>query len=31
MKRWFEAHGVPLKQEEDGRIFPVSDNGKDIV
>jgi predicted Rossmann fold flavoprotein len=31
IKRWFEAHGVPLKQEEDGRIFPVSDNGKDIV
>lgn len=31
IKRWFETHGVPLKQEADGRIFPVSDNGKDIV
>src|SRR3954468_4081385 len=22
---WFEARGVPLKTEEDGRIFPVTD------
>ncbi len=28
---WFEDHGVPLKTEEDLRVFPVSDNGKDIV
>jgi predicted Rossmann fold flavoprotein len=28
---WFESHGVPLKNEEDNRVFPVSDNGKDIV
>ncbi|MEI7512315.1 MAG: aminoacetone oxidase family FAD-binding enzyme [Candidatus Uhrbacteria bacterium] len=28
---WFEAHGVPLKTEEDMRVFPQSDNGKDIV
>lgn len=28
---WFEAHGVPLKVEEDLRVFPRSDNGKDIV
>lgn len=28
---WFEAHGVPLKTEEDLRVFPVSDNGKDVV
>ena len=28
---WFEAHGVPLKLEKDMRVFPVSDNGKDIV
>ncbi|MCE9586103.1 NAD(P)/FAD-dependent oxidoreductase [Candidatus Uhrbacteria bacterium] len=28
---WFEAHGVPLKVEEDLRVFPQSDNGKDIV
>lgn len=31
IRRRFETHGVPLKQEEDGRIFPVSDDGKDIV
>jgi predicted Rossmann fold flavoprotein len=28
---WFESHGVPLKTEEDLRVFPRSDNGKDIV
>jgi len=28
---WFEDHGVPLKIEEDMRVFPKSDNGKDIV
>jgi len=28
---WFESHGVPLKNEEDNRVFPQSDNGKDIV
>lgn len=28
---WFEAQGVPLKIEEDLRVFPQSDNGKDIV
>lgn len=28
---WFEAHGVPLKIEEDLRVFPQSNNGKDIV
>ena len=28
---WFETHGVPLKIEEDLRVFPVSDNGQDIV
>lgn len=27
----FEEHGVPLKTEEDQRVFPVSDDGKDIV
>jgi len=31
VKDWFEAHGVPLKIEEDLRIFPVSNNGKDVV
>lgn len=29
--QWFEAHGVPLKTEEDLRVFPQSNNGKDIV
>ena len=28
---WFESHGVPLKCEADLRVFPVSNNGKDIV
>ncbi len=31
IRRWFEVHGVPCKEEEDHRIFPVSDDGKDIV
>lgn len=28
---WFEQHGVPLKTEDDLRVFPQSDDGKDIV
>lgn len=28
---WFEANGVPLKTEEDLRVFPVSDIGSDVV
>jgi len=28
---WFESHGVPLKEEADARVFPCSDDGKDIV
>lgn len=28
---WFETAGVPLKREEDLRVFPQSDNGEDIV
>lgn len=28
---WFEAHGVPLKIEEDLRVFPQSNSGRDIV
>lgn len=28
---WFEAHGVPLKIEKDLRVFPQSNDGKDIV
>lgn len=30
-REWFEAHGVPLKIQEDMRVFPVSDDGRDIV
>jgi len=29
--KWFEEHGVPLKIEQDMRVFPVSNNGKDVV
>lgn len=28
---WFERHGVPLKIEPDQRVFPVSNNGADVV
>ncbi|OIO18607.1 MAG: hypothetical protein AUJ23_03270 [Candidatus Magasanikbacteria bacterium CG1_02_32_51] len=28
---WFENHGVTLKCEEDNRVFPVSNDGHDIV
>ncbi len=28
---WFTEHGVALKTEDDLRVFPVSDNGNDIV
>lgn len=28
---WFEEHGVPLKVEEDLRVFPVSNKGEEIV
>lgn len=28
---WFESQNVPLKTEDDLRVFPRSDNGKDIV
>jgi hypothetical protein len=31
VKEWFENHGVPLKIEDDLRVFPVSNNGKDVV
>lgn len=29
--QWFENHGVPLKNEDDMRVFPQSDNGEDVV
>ncbi|HEY5752141.1 MAG TPA: NAD(P)/FAD-dependent oxidoreductase [Chthoniobacterales bacterium] len=28
---WFQARGVPLKTESDGRIFPVSDSSQSII
>lgn len=28
---WFEDHGVPLKTEEDGRIFPKSNQSESII
>lgn len=28
---WFSDHGVPLKTEEDGRVFPVSNNSSSII
>lgn len=28
---WFESHGVPLKTQADMRVFPVSDDGHDVV
>lgn len=31
VRKWFEDRNVALKQEEDGRIFPVSDHGWDVV
>lgn len=31
VRAWFEAHGVPIKVEEDLRAFPVSDDGHDVV
>ncbi len=28
---WFGSHGVPLKIQDDLRVFPISDDGRDIV
>ncbi|MDQ7814754.1 MAG: NAD(P)/FAD-dependent oxidoreductase [Patescibacteria group bacterium] len=28
---WFESHGVPLKIEKDMRVFPMSNNGEDVM
>ncbi|EOA15741.1 hypothetical protein CARUB_v10006768mg [Capsella rubella] len=28
---WFSEHGVPLKTEDDGRVFPVSDNSSSVI
>lgn len=29
--RWFEKNGVPLKTEEDGRVFPVSNRSQSVI
>ncbi len=31
VRGWFEAHGVPVKIEDDMRAFPVSNDGHDVV
>jgi predicted Rossmann fold flavoprotein len=28
--RWFERRGVPMKEEEEGKMFPASDDGADV-
>ena len=28
---WFQSHGVPIKTEEDGRMFPASDDSRCII
>lgn len=28
---WFESHGLPLKIEEDGRVFPISDSSQSVI
>lgn len=28
---WFQSRGLKLKTEEDGRMFPVSDNSQDVI
>ncbi|XP_010450753.1 PREDICTED: uncharacterized protein LOC104732859 [Camelina sativa] len=28
---WFSEHGVPLKTEDDGRVFPVSDSSSSVI
>ena len=30
-RNWFEAHGVELKEEADGRVFPVSDSSQTVI
>jgi len=30
-KEWFESRGVPLKTEDDNRVFPVSNNSQSII
>jgi predicted Rossmann fold flavoprotein len=28
---WFQRHGLKLKREQDGRMFPVSDSSQDVI
>lgn len=30
-REWFESHGVAMKCESDNRVFPVSDDGTEVV
>ena len=30
-KKWFESHDLPLKVQPDNRVFPVSDDGNDVL
>jgi predicted flavoprotein YhiN len=30
-REWFESHGVPMKCESDNRVFPVSNDGTEVV
>ncbi|MBC7498744.1 aminoacetone oxidase family FAD-binding enzyme [Candidatus Gracilibacteria bacterium] len=30
-REWFESHGVPMKCESDNRVFPISDDGTEVV
>jgi predicted Rossmann fold flavoprotein len=31
VREWFESKGLKLKEEDNKRIFPISDNGQDVV
>ncbi len=31
MRDWLLLHGLPTKVEKDNRVFPVSDNGQDVI
>lgn len=30
-REWFESHETPLKCESDNRVFPLSDDGTEVV
>ncbi|WP_053405449.1 NAD(P)/FAD-dependent oxidoreductase [Persicobacter sp. CCB-QB2] len=31
LRQWFEERGIPLKTEDDGRVFPTSDSSQTII